>query len=138
MKRQHGLRFAPFALMLLFAACGKGGGETPAPPGPGTTPAEVLPLEATYASIRANILVAHNCLKCHGIGGKTYDKVPLETREQLLDPNRDWVIAGKPEESAIIIALTRPDDKRMPLNQPPVPQEEIDVLAKWIEEGAKN
>src|SRR5262249_7071749 len=50
----------------------------------------------------------------------------------------DPVEPGKPEESTIIDLLTAPGTGRMPPkeNGPPLPKEKIEVIKRWIKEGA--
>ncbi|MEA3213531.1 MAG: hypothetical protein QOE70_6588 [Chthoniobacter sp.] len=85
------------------------------------------------------ILNTH-CLKCHG-GVKEAGKLNLQFREQALRPGETGEIAvvpGKPEESAFIERLTTDDkSERMPKKEPPLPKDKIELLRRWIAEGAK-
>ena len=48
------------------------------------------------------------------------------------------IVPGKPQSSEVIRRLTlEDDDLRMPLDHPPLNQEEIDLLKRWIREGAE-
>ena len=56
-----------------------------------------------------------------------------------MDSPREIVIPENSEESGIVIAIKRTDDKRMP---PPdsgdaLTEIEIQTIEKWIQEGAK-
>lgn len=104
-----------------------------APNGEGPPP-EVL--KPNYESIKKN-LFALKCLRCHSQGGAA-ERVPLDDYKKILDSPREIVIPGNPEESGIIIAVTRTDDKRMP---PPdvsdaLSIDQIKVLNEWILKGA--
>ncbi len=83
------------------------------------------------------ILEAH-CFDCHG----------AETREAGLRLDRrapalagsdsgHVIVSGKADESPLIDRLTSADDaKRMPPDSDPLPEEQIDVLRRWIADGA--
>jgi uncharacterized membrane protein len=95
------------------------------------------PLLPTYASISRQIFEVR-CLECHREGGQGKN-VALEPLQSLLDSPRELVLPGNCEESGLWIALTRQDSKRMP---PPdageaLSAEELAVIEKWIQEGAK-
>ncbi len=81
-----------------------------------------------------------NCIKCHG-GVKEAGGLNLQFREQALKAGETGEIAivpGKPDESAFIERLTAEDaTDRMPKKQPPLKKEQIELLRRWIAEGAK-
>lgn len=113
------------------------GRPDPAPtPSPAPTP-PLPPLEATYESIRRNIIV-ERCLDCHSADGRA-EHIPLGTYEDLIDSPREIVIPENPDESGMIIFLERTDDKRMPPERtgPPLKKEEIAKIREWIQNGAK-
>ena len=80
------------------------------------------------------------CLHCHG-GVKANSGLNLITRELALqeaESGQPAFIAGRPNQSEMIRRITSDDpDYRMPHEEPPLPQEEIEILTQWIEEGAK-
>lgn len=101
------------------------------------------PLLPTYESIRANVLVP-KCLICHS-PGKAVARVPLVTIDDLLDSPLEIVIPGKPDESGLVISITRDDDKIMPPlkgtdGKPSgavrLSSEEIAAIKEWITKGA--
>jgi hypothetical protein len=95
------------------------------------------PLEPTFSSIRKKIFIP-KCVSCHNPAGEGRN-VPLETLEDLTDSPRELVLPGNVEESGLTIAITRGDDKRMPPPKTggPLSDEEIYVIEKWIQDGAK-
>ena len=94
------------------------------------------PLEPTFISIKKKI-IDKRCIGCHSVGGKA-SGVPFTSLKEILDSPREIVLPGNPDESGLIIAVERMDNKKMP---PPeigksLTQEEIEVLRQWIEIGA--
>lgn len=108
--------------------------EAPTPlPSPDPTTSPTDRVQPTFTSIHDRIFVP-KCLNCHSSGG-TAAKVPLNTLTDLLDSPSDLVVPGTPEESGLIIAITRTDKKRMP---PPregnaLQPEEIEAIRTWIQ-----
>ena len=85
------------------------------------------------------ILVEH-CAGCHG-AEKAQAKMRLHTAAGLKekwDADEHLVVPGDAEKSELYARLVLPADnkKRMPKNADPLPQEKIDIIAKWIKEGA--
>lgn len=111
---------------------------TPIPtptPEPTATP-EPEEIEATFKSIRQNILTKR-CIFCHS-GSGSAKHIPLSTLEDLIDSPREIVVPGNADESSIVIAIERTDDKRMPPrdNGAALSSEEIRVIREWITNGA--
>jgi hypothetical protein len=143
---------AALGLLLAVAACGGGGGDEP------DAAVSASCMEATthsdFAWIEANVL-ARGCgafRSCHqgtaveaGMlnleAGRSYDAlvgVPSVEHPDLL-----LVAAGKPDESYLLVALggadgPLPSKGRMPLNNPPLCDEKIQAIRRWIEAGAAN
>ena len=122
------------AILVWISKCGFNTAKTvPSEEGVASTP-----LEATFKSIHDQIFVPQ-CLDCHSPGhvGK---RVPLNTREDLMNSPRDLVVPSKPTESGLYLAITRTDDKRMPptkFSVAPLPSEQVEVIRRWILEGAQ-
>jgi hypothetical protein len=81
-----------------------------------------------------------NCSGCHG-GVKEQGNINLLSREKALSKGKSGkpcIVPGHPELSELITRLkaTDPDD-RMPLKAPPLSDEQISLLERWIEEGAE-
>jgi len=104
------------------------------------------PLEPTFESIRTHILEP-KCLMCHA-PGKPVARIPLVTRENLLNSPLDIVVPGNAEESGIILAVTseRPDklmpppkdENGQPTGFSKLSNEEIRILSEWINRGAQD
>lgn len=104
--------------------------DSAAPP-----PAEE-PLIATYNSIRTLVLEP-KCITCHNPTG-TGNKVGLD-KESLLNSPLELVLPGNADESGLIVALERKDDKRMPPAKEgyvALKPEVIQVIREWIINGA--
>lgn len=99
-------------------------------------PPEEEPMIATYESIRSHI-IEPKCLTCHNPTGEG-NKVPLD-RQGLLDSPLELVLPGNADESGLIIALERKDDKRMPPAKEgysALKPEQIQIIREWINNGA--
>jgi hypothetical protein len=84
-------------------------------------------------------LFARYCTKCHGPekrqSGLRLDAAALVLRGGDSGPG---IVAGKPEESLVLKALTGSDElSEMPPEGPKPSAAEIAILRKWIEQGAK-
>lgn len=108
------------------------GGPLVSPKGP----PPVEPLIATYDSIRQHIFEPI-CLNCHNPKGS--GKRVMLDRQSLLDSPLILIDTTNVEESGLLIALERADDKRMPLAKEgysALAPEEINVIREWITNGA--
>ena len=76
-----------------------------------------------------------SCSGCHGESGAYKDELLIE-RTALVDTG--VVIPGNPEDSEFYKRLLGPTENggRMPLNLPPLSQEAIETIARWITAGA--
>jgi glucose/arabinose dehydrogenase len=85
-------------------------------------------------------ILKENCFACHD-AKKRKGKFDMTTYESFRKggDKEDPIVPGKPEESLIIDLLTAKDNSRMPPkeNGDPLPQEKIEIISKWIAEGAK-
>lgn len=111
-----------------------GGGEPEPDPDPDPDPIEVKP---TYASIRKYVL-DKKCVACHA-PGETAGRFPLVTRDDLMNPDFEYVIPENPDDSGIMIVLQPNARKPMPPKDSgitPLTEEEINAIKVWIQEGA--
>lgn len=81
------------------------------------------------------------CSGCHG-EEKGQARLRLHTAEAVkesLTKHDDLIVKGNVDESELYARLVLPEDnrKRMPKNADPLPKEEIELIKKWLEEGAK-
>lgn len=79
------------------------------------------------------------CITCHG-GVKRQADFSLLFRAEALAPTKSGkpaIIPGDPDHSEMIRRLTLKDpEERMPYRHDPLSTQEIDILRKWIKEGA--
>lgn len=85
-------------------------------------------------------LLVEHCGKCHG-AEKGQGKLRLHTAEVIQErvaSKPEMLVAGDPEKSLLYQRLVLPTDdkKRMPKMADPLPKEKIELIAKWIKEGA--
>lgn len=80
------------------------------------------------------------CISCHG-GVKQQGGFSVLFREEALANTKSGkpaILPGDPEQSEFIKRLKSNDpEERMPYKHPALNNEEIDLLSKWIKQGAK-
>jgi hypothetical protein len=80
------------------------------------------------------------CITCHG-GIKQSGKFSLLFREEALAKAKSGkyaIVPGNPNESELLKRLVSDDaELRMPLEHEPLSPKEIDLIEKWIDQGAK-
>ena len=85
-------------------------------------------------------ILNQNCMPCHG-GVRQKNGVSFLFREEALGTaksGRRTIVPGKPNESELIARVTSSDpDARMPYHAPPLSAQQIDLLRRWIKQGAK-
>ncbi|GAB3927582.1 DUF1553 domain-containing protein [Larkinella terrae] len=85
-------------------------------------------------------LLNKNCIACHG-GVKKASNYSLLFKHEALAPAKSGklaIVPGDADASELIRRLTLTDhDERMPLEAPPLKPEEIELLRKWIDQGAE-
>lgn len=81
-----------------------------------------------------------HCISCHG-GVKKNGGFSLLFEEEafaVTESGMKAIIPGEASQSEFINRLTLDDPElRMPYNAPPLTREEIDILTRWVDEGAK-
>jgi hypothetical protein len=81
-----------------------------------------------------------NCIVCHG-GVKQSGGFSLLFPEQAFAPNESGkpaIVAGSPNQSEMIRRINHHDPElRMPLEKDPLSDKEIELLTKWIGQGAQ-
>lgn len=78
-------------------------------------------------------IIKASCLKCHS-PAKTKGKLRLHAEADALKKS---IKPGKPAESTFYTLLvTDNEDERMPSEADPLPKEQIELVKKWIEQGA--
>lgn len=114
---------------------GSGTSETPGSTGGTSSAPSGGEGEATFAA--ANAIIQAKCMGCHGENGK--EGLDVRSYESLMKGGEHGpvIVAGDPGASKIIMSLKGQGAKQMPLNQPPLSAEEIEVIEAWIKAGAK-
>ncbi len=108
-----------------------------------------LPLTALLAALPAGAQVSYwkdirpildrQCTGCHQPASRQSDLL-LTTWDGLRQGGRKGpsFVAGKPEDSPVIAYLTGASKPQMPFGGRPLPDEQIELLRRWIREGARN
>src|SRR5215467_11574141 len=85
-------------------------------------------------------ILNQNCLPCHG-GVRQKNGVSFLFREEALGVGKSGkptIVPGNPDQSELIARVTATDrDTRMPYHAPPLSDEQVKLLRRWIKEGAK-
>ncbi|MFM2231678.1 MAG: hypothetical protein RJB31_379, partial [Bacteroidota bacterium] len=85
-------------------------------------------------------IINQKCISCHG-GVKKKGGFSLLFREEALSPTasgKPAIIPGDAKNSDMIKRLYHKDpEERMPYKEEPLSKEEIELLTRWIDEGAK-
>ncbi|MGJ7031120.1 DUF1553 domain-containing protein [Niabella hirudinis] len=80
------------------------------------------------------------CITCHG-GVKAKGGFSVLFREEALaktESGEPAIIPGDPDNSEMIRRLTLKDpEERMPYKHEPLSEDEIDILRRWVKQGAK-
>ncbi len=81
-----------------------------------------------------------NCVQCHG-GVRQKNGVSFIYRDEALGVGKSGhrtIVPGDPDHSELIARVTARDpENRMPYHAPPLPPKQIELLRKWIKQGAK-
>ncbi|MBV8882067.1 MAG: DUF1549 domain-containing protein, partial [Planctomycetaceae bacterium] len=80
-----------------------------------------------------------SCLKCHGAEGKPKGQLRLDLRAAAFRGGAGGkaIVPGKSAESPLYKLLIDPDeDARMPAKAPRLPDAQIELVKRWIDEGA--
>ena len=105
-------------------------------PNANSTGAADPPLETVFFSIDIRPLFEANCLRCHGGAGglelDSYSGVILGGISGAV------VLPGDPVNSLLIRRLEGTVPPQMPTDDLPLPQPDIDRVAQWILEGARD
>jgi len=107
------------------------------------SPAAAQAREPGPVSFNADIrpILVKSCVSCHG-GVKQLSGLSFVYRDQALaecESGQRPIVPGKPDESYLLERVSDPEpDLRMPPAEhgPPLPPDEIELLRRWIAEGA--
>lgn len=85
-------------------------------------------------------ILNNNCLSCHG-GVKKNGGFSMLFREEAMQPAKSGeyaIVPFHPEKSELIKRIVHHDpEERMPVEADPLPEADIQLLTKWIEQGAE-
>jgi hypothetical protein len=85
-------------------------------------------------------ILNQNCMPCHG-GVRQKNGVSFLFREEALSRGKSGkrtIVPGKPDDSELIARVTSSDaEARMPYHAAALPPQQIDLLRRWIKQGAK-
>ena len=100
----------------------------------------ILPDDEIDFNTQVKPIINNNCISCHG-GVRQNGGFSLLFEEQAkgnTDSGAPAIIPGHPEKSEMIRRLQSHDpEERMPYEKKPLGKEEINILKRWIKEGAK-
>jgi hypothetical protein len=124
--------------------------EKPAEPQK-STPSDAKKADKDKVDFKAMVLpiLEKNCFECHRTAHVTADgkvrrpkgSVVLDAKDSILKSRKGkFLVAGKPDQSEMIHAISLPadDEDRMPPQKKgdPLPKEQIELLKKWVAQGA--
>lgn len=130
-------------LLAIVSLAGCALAQTPAVP--------ETPAPATYSAVATRVLSNCTTRSCHGEAGRRGNLVltPERAYEELVNRpaamaaaaarGKRRVVPGDPDASFLMEKLTAPapdEGARMPLGNPPLSAEELDLIRRWIAAGA--
>ncbi|MBI5782340.1 MAG: hypothetical protein HZA69_01200 [Gammaproteobacteria bacterium] len=89
-------------------------------------------------------ILSENCLSCHKAGGEGLVKsgLDMESYDGLMKGTKlgPIVVPGSAVGSTLVLLIERQAHPsiNMPKDKPPLPEGKIDIIRKWIDQGAKN
>jgi hypothetical protein len=85
-------------------------------------------------------ILNQNCVQCHG-GVRQKNGVSFIYRDEALGVGKSGkrtIVPGDPDRSELLARVTSKDpDTRMPYHAAPLPPQQIELLRKWVKQGAK-
>ncbi len=118
----------------------RGGAAAPAPaPAPVMQAAPFAPGDVAFSTEIAPILL-DKCAKCHG-DRDAENNFQITTLASLVKGGRSGaaIVPGKGSESLLVKKLRGVgiEGQRMPLNAPPLPDQQLALIEKWINQGGR-
>jgi mono/diheme cytochrome c family protein len=77
------------------------------------------------------------CIKCHGGSDGTKGDLSLKTFDDMMKGGQDGAVI-KPGDANGSLLVKQLQNGKMPKRGQKLPQDQIDLIAKWVTEGAKN
>lgn len=83
-------------------------------------------------------ILTRSCVTCHGKEHPKED-LDLSSPEGITKGSEHGavIVAGKSSESKLCTSLVAKGGDRMPRKAAPLPKKEIDLINRWVNEGAK-
>lgn len=80
-----------------------------------------------------------NCVSCHNDKNHSAN-IDLSTYDSVMKSGGDKpiVVPKKPEESNLLAYIEGTKKPQMPLRGKPLKSDQVDLVKKWIKDGAKN
>lgn len=104
----------------------------------GNPPPAKEPLLATFESLNQHVFQT-SCKDCHNTTG-TGKRILLD-KESLMNSPLELIIPGNPDESGLVVAIERMDEKRMPPAKEgysALSTEAKEAIRLWIQNGASD
>jgi uncharacterized protein DUF1553/uncharacterized protein DUF1549/cytochrome c len=101
---------------------------------------EQINLSAIDYNLHVRPIINKNCIVCHG-GVKKSSNLSFLFREEALAVNKSGkraIVPGDVAKSEMITRIKNQDPEvRMPMDHDPLSKGEIEILVKWVEQGAE-
>lgn len=101
---------------------------------------EEIDLTAIDYNLHVRPIINKNCIVCHG-GVKKSAGLSFLFREEALSVNKSGkkaIVPGDVSKSEMIYRINNNDPEvRMPMDHAPLSTDEIEILTKWVEQGAE-
>jgi mono/diheme cytochrome c family protein len=118
------------------------GADAPAPVRGADAPAPVrgadAPADVEYFERHVRPIFERHCVACHSADTKPAGGFRVDDRNGLVQGGNSGpgIVPGKPQDSLLLKRVAKDAKKRMPAEGEPLSDEQIAVLARWIENGA--
>jgi len=91
----------------------------------------------TFAQISE--IFSQHCTMCHK-GSDAPEGLQLETYDQVMSGGEHGpvIVPGEPGKSELVLRITGESMPRMPFRQPPLPEDKIETISRWVQQGAHN
>lgn len=96
------------------------------------TPVQSRGPKTTYKDVKP--ILDRACIGCHGVAVQS-DGIRLDSYAEIMK-KKGLVTAGDPKKSKIVTFVNGTRQPRMPMSGKPLPPANIDLLTKWVKEGA--
>jgi len=129
-----------FAIAIGALGCGWIAAVLTAEPAPVVSAPQVRAGTAALVDYERDVqtIIKNNCLECHS-QDRRKGGLSLATYADVLEGGRNGAVVrpGNSQGSLLIDRVTGTVDPQMPKDEAPLTREEIDVLRRWIDQGAR-